>query len=162
MIEKYEEEGAPWLMSIDFPEPHLPCRPAGKFAEMYKPEEIPPWGSFADTFEGKPYIQKQQLYSWKIENFSWEDWAPIVARYYGVVSQVDDAIGRITDALEKMNVMDDTIIIYTSDHGDMCGGHRMIDKHYVLYEDNVKVPLLIRWPKGVRRRKVQRPDQSFP
>ncbi|MGI6705525.1 MAG: sulfatase-like hydrolase/transferase [Clostridia bacterium] len=150
LIEKYEEEGVPWLMSIDFPEPHLPCRPAGKFAEMYKPEEIPPWGSFADTFEGKPYIQKQQLYSWKIENFSWEDWAPIVARYYGVVSQVDDAIGRITDALEKMNVMDDTIIIFTSDHGDMCGGHRMIDKHYVLYEDNVKVPLLIRWPKGVR------------
>jgi len=104
------------------------------------------WPSFEDNFKNKPYIQKQQLYSWSIENFTWDDWAPIVARYYGIISQIDDAIGKIIDKLDSLGTANNTIVIYTSDHGDMCGSHRMIDKHYVLYDDIVKVPLLARWP----------------
>lgn len=150
MIKDYSRKDAPWAVCLDFPEPHLPCRPSDHFAYMYRPEHIPVWRNFEDSFIDKPYIQRQQLYSWNIENYTWEDWAPIVARYYGVVSQVDDAIGRVLNALDELGISDNTVVIYSSDHGDMCGSHRMMDKHYVLYDDIVRVPLAIRWPGRVK------------
>lgn len=136
----------PWHMALHFAEPHLPCRPSGRFATMYDPAAVPEWDGFRETFAGKPYIQRQQLYSWGIERFGWDDWAPIVARYYGVISQLDEAIGRVLAALETCGAAEDTVVIFTADHGDMCGSHRMMDKHYILYDDVVRVPLVIRLP----------------
>jgi arylsulfatase A-like enzyme len=150
MMEKYAKGNRPWLISIDFSEPHLPCRPSEPYASVYKPSDVPMWPSFEENFINKPYIQKQQLYSWNIEDFTWDDWAPVVARYYGIVSQVDDAIGRIISKLDSLGLEENTIVIYTSDHGDMCGSHRMIDKHYVLYDDVARVPLIVRWPGAVK------------
>ena len=75
----------------------------------------------------------------------------MVARYYGVVSQLDQAIGTILDALERSGQKDDTIVVFFSDHGDMCGSHQMLDKHYVLYDDICRVPFLVRYP-GVPHR----------
>lgn len=146
LVGKFSAEAAPWHVRLDFSEPHLPCRPAGRFAGMYRPEEIPRWGSFDETFRDKPYIQRQQLESWGIGDMTWKDWAPAVARYYGVVSQLDDAIGKVLKALDESGAAENTIVVFTSDHGDLCGSHRMIDKHYVMYDDVVRVPLIIRWP----------------
>jgi len=135
----------PWYLHIDSPEPHLPCRPSAPFDTMYDPDEIPEWGTNCETFEGKPYIQKQQLINWELENKTWDDWKHTVAMYYGIVSQYDDAIGRILDKLEEGGQLENTIIVYTTDHGDMCGGHRLIDKHYNMYEDITHIPCTIRW-----------------
>jgi arylsulfatase A-like enzyme len=63
---------------------------------------------------------------------------------------MDDAVGKILGVLKSNGQMDNTLIIYTTDHGDMCGGHRMMDKHYVLYEDIVHVPFAIRWPGVIK------------
>ncbi|GGF99205.1 sulfatase-like hydrolase/transferase [Paenibacillus abyssi] len=145
-LERLQSGGGPWHLALHFPEPHLPCRPSGRFAMMYDPAAIPQWDGFSETFAGKPYIQQQQLYSWGIEQFTWEDWAPIAARYYGIISQMDEAIGRVLTALDKLDAAKNTIVIFTADHGDMCGSHRMMDKHYILYDDVVRVPLIIRLP----------------
>jgi arylsulfatase A-like enzyme len=145
-LEQLESEGSPWHMALHFSAPHLPCRPSGRFAALYDPAEIPEWEGFRETFEGKPYIQRQQLYSWGIEDFTWDNWAPIVARYYGVISQLDDAVGRVLKALDELAAANDTIVIFTADHGDMCGSHRMMDKHYILYDDVVRVPMIVRLP----------------
>jgi arylsulfatase A-like enzyme len=138
-------------MRVDFTEPHPPYRPAAEFAQMYDPNEIAPWESFSEDFFNKPYIQKQMLHTWGMENYDWSRWAGIVARYYAYVSQLDDAIGCILDTLERSGRRDDTLIILSTDHGDMCGAHRMIDKHNVLYDDIVHVPLLMKWPRVLPR-----------
>ncbi|NBD23346.1 sulfatase-like hydrolase/transferase [Paenibacillus glycinis] len=148
------EGGKPWHMALHFSEPHLPCRPAGRFAGLYDPAGIPEWDGFRETFRGKPYIQRQQLYSWGIQDYEWKDWAPIVARYYGIISQLDEAVGRVLAALEGSGAADDTIVIFTADHGDMCGSHRMLDKHYILYDDVVRVPFMIRQPGASGKRKT--------
>jgi len=145
-IEEYSDGKKPWHIRLDFPGPHLPCRPSKEFAQMYKPEDIPPWPSFEDDFHNKPYIQKQLLYNWGIEDYTWADWSSTVALYYATISEIDHAIGRMLQRLEELGQAENTIVIYTTDHGDMCGAHRMIDKHYVLYDDVVRVPLIIRWP----------------
>lgn len=146
-IRTMHASGAPWHLQMAFNEPHLPCRPAEPFASMYDPKELKPWGNFADTFHGKPFIQMEQLRNWGLENYTWEDWSKTVALYFGMISQIDDAIGRVIAELESLGILDDTLVIYTSDHGDLCGAHRMLDKHYVLYDDVTRVPLIMRWPK---------------
>ncbi|HHY82940.1 MAG TPA: sulfatase-like hydrolase/transferase [Clostridiales bacterium] len=145
-MKQYAHEARPWHIRLDFPGPHLPCRPSREFAQLYRGEDIPPWPSFKEDFHKKPYIQMQQLYSWDIENYTWEDWQDTVAYYYATITEIDHAVGRVLKALEDIGQADNTIVIYTSDHGDMCGSHRMLDKHYIMYDDVVKVPLAVRWP----------------
>jgi len=146
MIHRYHADGQPWHIRLDLEEPHLPCYPAEPFASMYPPETIPPWGNFDETFAGKPYIQRQQLASWGIEDLTWREWSVFLSHYLGMISQIDDAVGRVLAALDQLGLADNTLVIYTADHGDNCGSHRLIDKHYVMYDNVVRVPLLLRWP----------------
>lgn len=144
-VETAEEDFFLW---VDFGMPHLPCRPSPPFSTMYDPAEIPPWPGYEDSFVNKPYCHRQQVVNWRLEDMAWSEMAGQVARYYGMVSQLDDAIGGILAALERAGRLEDTLIVLTSDHGDMCGNHRMLDKHYVLYDDVVRVPLAL-WGKGL-------------
>jgi arylsulfatase A-like enzyme len=140
----------PLLLRWDTEEPHLPSRPPEPFAALVKPEHVPPWPSFPDPLMNKPTIQRQQLRSWGIDGWTWERWAPIVAYYLGVVALIDQQVGRILVKLDELGLKGETLVVYTSDHGDLCGGHGMIDKHYVMYDDVMRVPLMMRWPGKLR------------
>ena len=146
MMEELASEEGPWHLRFDLSEPHLPCRPAAPFAGRVDPASLEPWGSFCDKFVNKPYIHAQQPISWGLDEMTWEDWAPVVARYHEVVSQMDDAVGRVLNKVKELGLEENTTIIFTTDHGDMGGSHRMIDKHYVLYEDVTHVPMIIKAP----------------
>lgn len=69
-----------------------------------------------------------------------------MSRYLGEISLLDTQVGRILEALERLGLAENTLVIYTTDHGDMCGGHGMIDKHFIMYDDVVRVPFIMRWP----------------
>lgn len=149
-IREYAASDRPWHIRIDYTDPHLPCEVSEPFYSMYEGAELPPWGGAGDSLDGKPYIQKQQLLNWGLDGMTWRDWLPCVRRYYGMVSQIDDSVGMLLRALDESGAADDTVIVYTSDHGDTCGSRGMIDKHYILYDDVVKVPLIAAGP-GVCR-----------
>jgi arylsulfatase A-like enzyme len=144
MIRGHSDE--PFFIRWDPPEPHLPCCPPEPYASLYPPETITPWGSFGDPLEQKPYVQAQQLRTWNVTEWTWDDWAPVVSRYLAVITLMDEQIGRVLAALEESGQADNTLVIYTSDHGDMCGSHGMLDKHFIMYDDVVRVPLIMRWP----------------
>lgn len=146
-MEQDAQSGQPWLIRVDFQDPHLPCRPSEPFASMYRPEELAPWDSFPDTLANKPYIQHQQRVNWKLQDKTWQDWSRTVALYLAMISQIDAAVGLMLDKLAGLGLAEKTIVIYTSDHGDLCGGHGMIDKHYVLYDDVTRIPLIVRDPR---------------
>ena len=145
LIRSYEKEGKPWHLRLDYVEPHLPCYPVKEFYDKYASVLIPRWPNFPDRFENKPYIQQQQILNWGLEDYTWEDWERYMRSYYAVVEQVDDAIGILIRELEKEGLTDRTMIVYTADHGDAAGSHGMLDKHYVMYEEEVHVPLIVRW-----------------
>ncbi len=148
LIKRYQEEGKPWHLWVDFKEPHLPVRPGEPFASMFRAEDMTPWAGFDDPFHHKPYAHRQQTVSWQTSGYAWQDFAPMVARYLGLIAQLDDAIGRILDAVDAFGQREDTMVVFTADHGDMCGSHRMLDKHYVLYDDILRVPMLVYTPGG--------------
>ena len=145
-IERYAAVGKPFLVRWDPVEPHLPNVVPEPYASMYPPQTIRPWTSFPDSLEGKPYIQHQQRRTWKVDGWPWQRWAPIVSRYLGEVTLMDEQIGRVLAAIDRLGLCDNTLVVYTTDHGDMCGAHGMMDKHFIMYDDVVRVPLIARLP----------------
>jgi arylsulfatase A-like enzyme len=144
-------EGKPFFVRWDPSEPHLPnvlCEP---WASMVKASDVPPWASFADTLANKPVMQRLTRQRWGCDEWTWADWQPIVARYLGEIMQLDHHIGRVLAALEHLGIAHDTLVIYSTDHGDFCGGHGMVDKHYTGYDDILRVPLIMRFPDRIAR-----------
>jgi arylsulfatase A-like enzyme len=146
MIEESAGGDAPFFVRWDPSQPHLPNVVPEPYASMYPPKAIPPWPSFGDELAGKPYVQDRQRRLWKVDGWGWDRWAPIVGRYLGDISLIDAQVGRILDALDRLGIAGDTLVVYTTDHGDLCGGHGMMDKHFVMYDDVMRVPLIARFP----------------
>ena len=94
LLQTYAAVNKPFFIRWDPPEPHLPNIVPEPYASMYSPEEIPVWGSFGDTFENKPYIQRQQLRSWMVEEWTWKDWSRIISLYFGEITLMDHEIGH--------------------------------------------------------------------
>lgn len=146
LLRQYGAGDAPFFLRWDPPEPHLPCRPASRFADLFEASEIPPWPSFPDGQSGKPAAQKRQKRIWGLEDWTWEDWQPIVRLYYGIIAELDYHIGRVLDTLDALGLAENTLVIYSTDHGDYCGGHGQLDKHFNMYDDVCRVPLILRSP----------------
>lgn len=146
LLEQGAAQDRPLYVQWDLDEPHLPAVLPEPYYSLYPPETIDPWPGYPDPLIGKPYAQGQQRRSWQVENWTWREWAPVVARYLGTLSLIDAHVGRVLEALDRLGLAQETLVVYTSDHGDMCGAHGMFDKHMVMYDDITRVPLLVRWP----------------
>jgi len=80
----------------------------------------------------------------------------MIANYYGTISLIDDQVSALLEILERRGLLDDTLIAFTSDHGDLLGDHRLLLKSGVTFYDScVRVPTMIRYPKAFT------PGQSF-
>ena len=157
LIKKYGNKK--WHIRLDYNEPHLPCFPCAKFYDLYKDADIPRWKSFDDAFKNKPYMQIRQIINWNAQDMTWNDWENILRLEFAWMSQTDDSIGCVINTLKETNQLDNTIIIFTADHGDMCGSHKMVDKHYVLYDDIIRIPLIVYGVnKGIDSRLVENID----
>lgn len=153
-LEHCAADDRPFLLATCFWGPHAPYLPSEPFASLYDPSDIPPWGNFDDRYDGKP-----GLYARYREAFlgqggaarSWEDCAQWAALYFGFVTQIDSQIGRILDTLAQLGLDQNTVVIFSSDHGDLTGAHGGLhDKSAMMVEELYHVPLIVRWPGGVR------------
>jgi arylsulfatase A-like enzyme len=138
----------PFFVQVSFEGPHHPYLIPEPYASMYGPDTIERWPSFADTFAGKPTIHALQMRHRGVEDWTWEQWAPVVAKYFGFVSHLDEQIGRLLDFLDDRDLAENTLIVVSADHGDFAGGHRQFNKGPLMYEDIYHVPMIARWPAG--------------
>jgi arylsulfatase A-like enzyme len=133
----------PFMITCSFNNPHDPNVIPSPYYEMFDPDEI----------KLPANIHTRELRfenSWSREIVS-ELGEPSLREflriYYGQVKIIDDQVGRILKALEETGMLDNTLIIFTADHGDMMGGHGMVWKsNGSFYEEIVRVPLLMRYP----------------
>jgi choline-sulfatase len=147
----------PFLLYVNFLEPHMPF--TGPLNDLHDPDEVDLPPNFDDPLEEnepEKYIKKRASCAKKYGTTK-EDFRRLIARYWGLMSQVDRSIGAILDALDNLGLADDTIVVHTSDHGDMMGAHRMVEKG-VMYEESARVPWLMRVPWiGRKQRLIKRP-----
>jgi arylsulfatase A-like enzyme len=147
----HENHERPFVLFVGFLEPHTPY--VGPLGDLYPPESLEVGSQFrqrpaantallirmlAVQYMAQGFIDGQDL-------TTEEGCLQTRAQYCGNVTLVDRAVGQILQALEEEGLSDDTLIVYTSDHGDMMGDHGLFEK-CVLYEAAVKVPLIMRVP----------------
>lgn len=154
-IDEAESEGKPWLAWCSFPDPHHPMTPPGKWFDMYDPKQMPLPDSRHDPLADAP--AHLQLFK-SIKPSEQRNWvAPCgygndellgqaIAATYGTISFIDEGIGRIMSHLEQLGIRDDTVIAFTSDHGDMMGDHGLFIKGFMHYRGTLQVPLIIDVP----------------
>lgn len=155
VCEYLEHASEPFCVIGSFLSPHNPYDPPEPYDSLFIDTELPKANRTEGEVERKPreaydYINKR-LSHWptRTDQFSEEQIHRIKANYYSLNTLVDDWIGKILETLEKQGLDENTIIIYTSDHGDLLGDHGLIFKQ-VFYEQSVKVPLIVHAPKWIK------------
>ena len=150
MLTQYKADNQPFMLFCNFWGPHAPYLPTEPYASMYDPQEIPPWGNFYETFDGKPEAHRQYRDAFLGPGNplrTWDEWSTWVANYFGFVTMIDAQIGRILDALDRLGLADDTVVLFTVDHGDHTGAHGGIhDKSTMMYQETYHIPFILRIP----------------
>ncbi|MGF9662395.1 sulfatase-like hydrolase/transferase [Arthrobacter crystallopoietes] len=144
----------PFFMFVSFPDPHHPFSPPDGYADLYSPDEVQmPIGFWQDHAKSPPHIQ--HMFEHRGEpnedptmTFAADEtqFRQALAAQYGLITLMDEQIGRILAALEENRLAEDTIIIFTSDHGDLFGDHGLMLKHFSHYRAVTNVPLTIKVP----------------
>ncbi len=116
----------PLYLNVGFVGPHPPYWAPGEYAERFDPDEMPTPKGVDDPDEVARIQRRRALYA-------------------GAVALIDDYVGRLVDALEEREMLDDTLIVFAADHGDMIGDFGITDKRW-FYEESVTVPMVIAGP----------------
>ncbi len=148
LLREYADK-QPFYLRVDFNGPHHPYVVPEPWASMYDPQQIPPWPNFHDTFENKPQVHIRHKFHRGVQDFTWEDWQPAVAKYFGYVSFLDALFAKLLQTLDDLGIRDDTLVIYNTDHGDFTGSHGQFNKGPLLYQEVYHIPLIMRWPDQI-------------
>lgn len=152
----------PFLAWASFPDPHCPFDCPEPWSRLHHPDEVDlpkyrsldlerrPWWHKA-SLEGKPQLSRPDLLAIREKGSrvplqTDEQLRHLIANYYGMISLVDHNVGRILIALQDYGLMDNTIVVYTVDHGDWLGDHGLILKGPMMYEGLLRVGLIIKGP----------------
>jgi len=165
MINDQAKSDKPFFCWATFYRPHQPYTPQKKYMDMY---DVSSWGNGringssirkpASLYEPKenipPMMQSIRDGGNKVWNVdkAYQDeqmWRNYIGAYYALVTEVDHQVGEILNALDETGQANETVVIYTSDHGDFVGNHGMVEKAAAgqnVYEDILNIPLIIRYP----------------
>ncbi|MBI2940180.1 MAG: sulfatase-like hydrolase/transferase [Chloroflexi bacterium] len=140
-----EPRDRPWLLSVNPYDPHPPYNPPWEYYRRFDPRLLPgPYFRESDlTHQARLARVDFQSRSRRPEEF---EGRKVQAAYYAMIEQVDHEFGRILDALERSGQRDDTVVIFTSDHGEALGDHGLVHKGCRFFDGLTRVPLIWSWP----------------
>ncbi len=141
----------PGLLMVGFIKPHHPFDPPVPWNTMYDPAKLtilPGWTDqpLERDLERRGYFDNKTLTLPALRR--------VMAHYYATISQLDAQVGRMIRVLKEKGIYDDTLIIYTADHGEYLGFHHLLLKGNLMYDPLIKVPLIIKFPRGKYAGKV--------
>ncbi len=145
-------DDAPFFIQCSFPDPHHPFTPPGKYFDMYDPADVPAPDAFhhpADRLpphvaalhaardSGRASKKGQTVFA-----CTEREARGAIALNYGSIAMIDDAIGRVLATLDRLGMSDDTVVVFTTDHGDFMGDHQLLLKGALHYRGLVRVPCI--------------------
>ena len=140
-----QDGSRPFFLYCAFTAPHDPRTPPDDWADVYSPEAMPLPPNFASVHpfdNGEMWVRDEKLADFPRTA---EDTRRHIAEYYGMISDMDEKIGEILSVLARNGLAENTIVVYTADHGLSVGQHGLLGKQN-LYDHSVRVPLLLRGP----------------
>jgi len=166
-IENHADDDAPFFLMVSWPDPHHPFNPPGKYWDMYDPAEMPvPEAFVRNDWAPPPHVAGvlrtreagvAKLGGMNTVGCSAREAQEARALTCGMISMIDDAVGQVQAALKASNRGPETVEIFTTDHGDHLGDHRLLFKGAEQYEQITRVPFL--WadpngPAGIRSERI--------
>lgn len=152
------EGNAPFFLVCSFPDPHHPFTPPGRYWDMYRPADIPVPKSFGgnerpplptlDHVRRERDVGTRRLDSMFCIGVSELEAREATALTYGQISMIDDAVGRIVEKLEALDLIQSTVLVYASDHGEYMGDHQLLTKGPLHYQGLIRVPTIWADPRG--------------
>jgi len=137
----------PFSLTCSFHHPHPPYLAAKDYAAMYPPGKMIPPVSIDDDMADSPYRGSKRNTNAKYSDPEMIQY--FITEYYAMVKEVDDWVGQILNKLDELGLTDNTLVVFTSDHGEMLGSHGMRGK-FNFYEESSHVPMIIRFPGRIR------------
>ena len=135
----------PFCLFVSTIEPHDAYLPPRQFMEQYDIDRIPLSPTHHDDPAGKPEVIRRMRAVW--QDVTDDQWRRARAAYWATISFLDSEVGRILQSLRELDLYDDTLIVFTSDHGDMLGSHGLATKGVgTIYEEVYNIPLILRVP----------------
>ncbi len=164
-LEQAVSEGRPFFTWASFHDPHPPYAVPEPWASMYDPDDMDPGERVEGELDDMPphhRMTQDPDANWSVyqetpfgnhgfqcHRHDREQLKKDMAVYYGMISFMDQEIGRILDKLDELGVADNTIVVFSTDHGHFLGQHGLIAKGGFQYEDGIKLPFVVRWPNRV-------------
>ena len=162
-LERYATDDQPFFIQCGYTDPHHPFTPPGKYWDMYDPADIPAPSSLGAKHNNPPPFisdlrssladgtaNRTYVHPYAVTD---QEARESIALTYGMITMVDDGVGRILKKLDELGLRENTIIVYTSDHGDIMGDHGIMLKHGLHSEGVIRVPFIWSDPshgQGVR------------
>jgi len=147
----------PFAMMVGFPSPHCPYDPPADIAALFEPGDMPPPAPATPESEAlRPWLIRNMRNPWAdidYAEFTDEQIARVRAHYSALIHLLDRAVGRILDALEANGLAQNTVIVFSSDHGDFVGDYRMVCKNFFM-DGSVRVPMIVHVPGQMPERRA--------
>ncbi|MGC9318289.1 MAG: sulfatase-like hydrolase/transferase [Armatimonadota bacterium] len=144
-LHELADRDEPWLAEVHFSAPHDPYEPLLRFLEHYRLENVSlPESFYGETFANKPRMLRIEADTWS--ELSEEEFRQARRHYLAYCEQVDLFVGRVLDTLAEIGAVQNTLTIFTCDHGDHVGAHRCFSKGWQPYEETHRIPMVARWP----------------
>ena len=142
----------PFLLYCGYMHPHFPLIAPPEFFSMYDPDKLELPDTWNEPLDSQHPVIQHHRWAWRNDIPPPEETVRCaLASYYALVSCFDAQIGRMLDVIDTTPLRENTVVIYTSDHGEMAGSHGIWQKQ-CFYESAVKVPLMLRLPSGEKAR----------
>ena len=151
-LKQQKKSKNPFFLGVSFVRPHFPYEVQQEFYDLYKGKLKNPEVTKAMIANLSTTSQKERE-QYKLDNMTEEQIQKAREIYYGMVTYVDEMIGLVLDELDKQGLRENTIILYTSDHGDLIGEHGLWYKNS-FYEGSVGVPFIWSYPKALPTNKT--------
>ena len=155
-IEEAAAEGSPWVAWASFPDPHHPMTPPGDWFERHDPADMELPATTDDSLDRAPAYLRHIAGTHPSEQRGWvgvcgtagdhQVVREAIAATYGMIEMIDDGVGQILGTIEALGQTDNTIVVFTSDHGDMMGDHGFMLKGFIHYRGTLQVPMVAAGP----------------
>ena len=144
-LRRHADADQPFCCVVSTTEPHDAYVPPKRFFDRYDPDSIQLSPTLHDPPDGKPDVVKRLRAVW--QDLTDADWRKVTACYWAVISFLDHEVGCILATLAETDLEQNTIVVFTADHGDMMGGHGLLTKGIgTPYEQVYNIPLVVRVP----------------
>ncbi len=150
-LEEDRSPQQPFFCVANFFDPHHPFVAPEEYVERFRGRVPAPIGPDRPSPDRPTIQQESSRHSYAghapgFQSYSAEQIQELIANYYAMISLIDDEVGRILAAVGDAGLTENTLVVFTSDHGEMLGDHAQLLKGPLFYEGAVRVPLILRWP----------------